>query len=126
MATTRFAITGATASKANGASPPELLIATGIDKAYGRGLWPLRNRQEVLRGASLSLLAGEVVGLVGENGSGKSTLMRILVGAQAAVRRPTPGRWSARAHWDTARNSPLSTPDSRQLSISSSSHAPIR
>jgi ABC-2 type transport system ATP-binding protein len=30
------------------------------------------------------LVAGEVVGLVGENGSGKSTFMKILVGALAA------------------------------------------
>jgi ABC-type multidrug transport system ATPase subunit len=43
-----------------------------------------RHRQEVLRGADLTLLPGEVVGLVGENGSGKSTLMKILVGAEAA------------------------------------------
>lgn len=35
----------------------------------------------VLRGASVTLRAGEIVGLVGENGSGKSTLMKILVGS---------------------------------------------
>ena len=37
-------------------------------------------RLEVLRGTSLRVEPGEVVGLVGENGSGKSTLLRIIVG----------------------------------------------
>jgi len=47
---------------------------------------------EVLRGASLEVDQGELVGLVGENGSGKSTLMQIVVGLLAsdagAVQRP--------------------------------------
>ena len=34
----------------------------------------------MLKGASLEVRAGELVGLVGENGSGKSTLMQIVVG----------------------------------------------
>ena len=65
-------------------SPAALLEASGIEKSYRRGTWPLRREREVLRGASLALRAGEVVGLVGENGAGKSTLMKILVGALAA------------------------------------------
>lgn len=52
-----------------------VLAAAGITKSYRRGVWPLRRRQPVLRGADLALRPGEVVGLVGENGSGKSTLM---------------------------------------------------
>jgi ABC-2 type transport system ATP-binding protein len=34
----------------------------------------------VLKGASLEVRAGQLVGLVGENGSGKSTLIQIVVG----------------------------------------------
>lgn len=60
-----------------------VLTATGIAKAYHSGWWPRRSNCHVLRGASLELWPGEVVGLVGENGSDKSTLMKILVGALA-------------------------------------------
>ena len=41
----------------------------------------------ILRGASLSLGAGEAVGLIGPSGSGKSTMMAILAG----IERPTGG-----------------------------------
>ena len=74
----------APASTPIGDEPARVLIATGIEKSFGRGPWPLRRPQSVLRGASLTLGPGEVVGLTGENGSGKSTLMKILVGELAA------------------------------------------
>lgn len=60
-----------------------LMTASGVEKSYRRGIWPARHAQEVLKGANLELLPGEVVGLVGENGSGKSTLMKVLVGELA-------------------------------------------
>jgi simple sugar transport system ATP-binding protein len=44
-----------------------------IDKAFGA--------VHALRGVSLRLMPGEVLGLVGDNSAGKSTLMKILTGA---------------------------------------------
>ena len=57
-----------------------LLRAEDVRKSFHRGIWPRRRTVEVLRGASLMVCRGELVGLVGENGSGKSTLMQIVVG----------------------------------------------
>lgn len=57
-----------------------VLRVEGVEKSFHRGVWPLRRTIEVLKGASLEVRAGELVGLVGENGSGKSTLMQIVVG----------------------------------------------
>ena len=59
---------------------PAVLRVTDVAKSFHRGIWPRRRTIEVLRGASLEVHAGELVGLVGENGSGKSTLMQIIVG----------------------------------------------
>ncbi|MFC4549152.1 MULTISPECIES: ABC transporter ATP-binding protein [Halorussus] len=74
-------------TEANTASPNDatlpdgvVLRAAGVEKRYGSRL-PFRRSVEVLTGANLTLVAGEIVGVVGENGSGKSTLMKILVGA---------------------------------------------
>ena len=56
-----------------------ILAVSEVAKAFGHGLVH-RRRVEVLRGASLEVRPGELVGLVGENGSGKSVLMKIIVG----------------------------------------------
>ncbi|KOX21278.1 MULTISPECIES: ABC transporter ATP-binding protein [unclassified Streptomyces] len=49
-----------------------LLVATGLDKAYGP--------TPALAGADFSLRAGEVVAVMGPSGSGKSTLLHCLAG----------------------------------------------
>jgi ABC-type multidrug transport system ATPase subunit len=61
-----------------------LLRAEDVSKSFHRGLPPRRRTVEVLKGASLMVCEGELVGLVGENGSGKSTLMQIVVGLLAS------------------------------------------
>lgn len=57
-----------------------VLRVEAVEKSFHRGIWPMRRTIEVLKGTSLEVRAGELVGLVGENGSGKSTLMQIVVG----------------------------------------------
>ena len=51
-----------------------------LTKSFHRGPPWHRRAVEILRGASLEVGRGELVGLVGENGSGKSVLMQIVVG----------------------------------------------
>jgi ABC-type multidrug transport system ATPase subunit len=60
-----------------------VLSVEGITKAFRSGPPWHRRHVEVLRGASLDVRSGELVGLVGENGSGKSTLMQVIVGLLA-------------------------------------------
>ena len=82
MDTETAALTGCEPGGVRSPGAP-VLEASGIEKSYRRGVWPLSREHQVLRGTDLALYPGEVAGLVGENGAGKSTLMKILVGALA-------------------------------------------
>jgi ABC-type sugar transport system ATPase subunit len=55
------------------------LYISGVSKSF--------HGVQVLSGVSLSLDAGQVLGIVGENGAGKSTLMKVLAG----IHRPDEG-----------------------------------
>jgi ABC-2 type transport system ATP-binding protein len=51
---------------------PPVLVATGLEKRYGR--------TEALGGVALEVGEGQLVGLLGPNGAGKSTLVKIACG----------------------------------------------
>ena len=61
-----------------------LLTIEGLTVAYGAA--------PVVRGVSLTLAAGEVLGLVGESGSGKSTLGMAVLGLLDPAARVDAGR----------------------------------
>ncbi len=54
------------------------LVASGLEKAYGR--------RKVVKGISLQVTPGEIVGLLGPNGAGKTTVFYMIVGLIRADR----------------------------------------
>jgi branched-chain amino acid transport system ATP-binding protein/neutral amino acid transport system ATP-binding protein len=54
-----------------------LLVVDGIVAGYGAA-------EQILKGASLRLNAGEIVSIIGPNGAGKSTLLKAIAGLVAA------------------------------------------
>jgi ABC-2 type transport system ATP-binding protein len=58
-----------------------------LQKVYRVGFW-MNQKNESLKGCSLTVKPGETFGLLGPNGAGKTTLLKILLG----IIKPTAGR----------------------------------
>jgi oligopeptide/dipeptide ABC transporter ATP-binding protein len=69
-------------------SPPPLLQVERLTRDYRAGLFGGGPARRALDRVSLTVRAGEIVGILGESGCGKSTLARLVV----ALDRPTAGR----------------------------------
>jgi NitT/TauT family transport system ATP-binding protein len=62
-----------------------IIRAEGVEKYYAQ---PSQNRIQVISATNLSIVAGEIVALLGPSGSGKSTMLRMLSGLST----PTAGQ----------------------------------
>ena len=60
--------------------PEPIIRAQRVEKYYAQ---PSENRIQVIAPTDLSIVAGEIVALLGPSGSGKSTLLRMLTGLSA-------------------------------------------
>jgi ATP-binding cassette subfamily F protein 3 len=56
------------------------VVLTATDLEYGIG------SQDILTGVSLTVHAGDRIGLVGRNGAGKSTLLKLLIGQMSPTK----------------------------------------
>src|SRR4051812_31865462 len=61
---------------------PDLFELVDVERSYviSEGLFSQKKSFKALRGISLNVRKGEILGIVGESGCGKSTLAKILLG----------------------------------------------
>ncbi|TNJ29464.1 ABC transporter family protein [Giardia muris] len=79
------------------------LVANHIQKTFPQGKLCSRTHTRVVRGITLQIRTGQILGLLGHNGAGKSTFMGCLIGAT----RPDPPSDSLLGTAATLRNPPL-------------------
>lgn len=70
------------AAAAAGTADQPILTVEGVSKVFRGGFLKRKAPLVAVNGASLSIHAGEFVGIVGESGSGKSTLARLIMGLE--------------------------------------------
>lgn len=91
-------------------------VAVKTDKLVVRSLRKSYGRQEVLKGISFSVPAGECFGLLGPNGAGKTTALRCCLGLIELCHYPVP----ASASLARAQVGVVSQFDNRRLTIARS------
>ncbi|HNS86583.1 MAG TPA: ATP-binding cassette domain-containing protein, partial [Parvularculaceae bacterium] len=67
-----------------GRTPPRPTVVEGGGGLFAENLGKTFKRRPVVRGVSMSVKRGEVVGLLGPNGAGKTTCFYMIVGLVAA------------------------------------------